>query len=171
MATSIGYAVSRLIRQRSYAGGELKRAEKKLEQATAVLRSAQAQHRAAKKEMQAVLKQIAELDGEIEAQSAIDVGDIYARKATPKRHTRKWGRHLVEIIHVLRAAEGKLVTTTQVVAHMADLYGLPQTTAEERRFARKWVTAKLSYLARRGAVERHHDLAGNSPGLWRWSGI
>jgi DNA primase large subunit len=168
MVSPVGYLVTRLIRQRSYAGGELLRTEKKLEQATATLRAARAAHRAAKKEMQVILKRVEDLDREITERSAVDISDIYARRATPKRRTRRWGKHLAEIAELFEKTEDGILSTAEIVDHMALLYDLPQITTAERRTARRWITSKLQYLVRRGAVERLHDPSDNLLGRWVW---
>lgn len=171
MANPVGNVVSRLIRDRSYAGGELERIERRLEVAAANLRAARATHSAAKREQQVILQRLKELDGEIAERSAVRIADIRARVATPKRYTVKWGSQIAELVRFLKAADGEPLTTAQIVDHLVSLYGLPLGTVDERRYARKWVTSKLQHLARRGAIERLHDTNDNLLGLWLWVGI
>jgi hypothetical protein len=170
MANPFGYPLSRLIRQRSYAAGELGSLEADLAAASATLSAARITHRALQREQQLVIRQLAELDMKIEEQSAIQVQDIRACKATPKRIKCRRGSIVSELVALLKAA-GEPLSTSVVVDHMVRKFGLPTATPQDRRYTRKWTTCKLQGLVRRNAVKRLHDPTDNLTGLWLWIGL
>jgi hypothetical protein len=170
MANPIGYTLSRIIRQRSYTAGELKIIEERISQAQAALREARIAHKALLKEQKHLTARLAELDAELTQRSEIEPSDIYARRPIPKRYTDRYGSVVATLVELLKESDAPL-TTTQIVSVMAEKFTLPQTTASERRYARKWVTAKLRVLVKKGAVVPLHDLTDNLTGLWRWTGI
>lgn len=170
MANPIGYTLSRIIRQRSYAAGELKIIEERICQSQAALHEAQIAHEALLTGQKQLVTRLAELDAELIQRSEIDPSEIYARRPIPKRYTDRYGSVVATLVELLKAADAPL-TTTQIVSVMADKFALPQTTPNERRYARKWVTAKLRVLVKKGAVVPLHDLTDNLTGLWRWTGI
>ena len=169
MANPIGNPLSRLIRQRGYAGGELNTLDKQLEAATAALHEARFVCRNLRKSRQAIIKQMAELDVKITTQSAIRTEEIRAMRFVPKRFSCRHGSIVSELVKYLKEA-GRAVTTHEIVDHMVGLFNLPVSTPQERRYARKWVTGKINLLARKGVVCRLHDPTDNLTGLWLWTG-
>lgn len=170
MAKSTRLALFYYIKQRCYAAGALNAVDEKLKSSEATLRAAQAAHRKLLKEKNAITERLGELDIEITKRSAINPDEIYARRAIPKRFTPRHGSIAAELVTLLSNAEGSL-TTAQIVAYMTEKFKLPLSSADERRYARKWVTQKLNVLVRKGAVVPLHDSFDNKAGVWLWKGI
>lgn len=170
MSNPVGNVVSRLIRQRSYAAGELKALDKQLAKAEEAIHAAKAAHRALMGERRAIVKGIAALDSEIAEQSRVQIAEIAAVKATPKRIKCRWGSINSEFVALLKSAGGP-ISTSEIIAHMVAKFGLPVGTASERRMTRRWATAKLQVLVRRGAIVRLHDPTDNRIGVWLWVGL
>ena len=170
MANPIGYRLSRIIRQRSYAAGELEIIEEKIRKSQVALHEVQTAHKALLKEQKQLVTRLAELDAELVQRSEIEPSEIYARRQIPKRYSDRHGSVVATLVELLKNADAPL-TTTQIVDIMAERFALPRTTPNERRYARKWVTTKLRVLVKKGAVVPLHDLTDNLTGLWRWTGI
>jgi hypothetical protein len=170
MVNPVGNTVSRLIRERSYTGGEIKVLEQKLAQAAAVLKDAGAAHRKLRRELRVATLRLAVLDAEIAEKSTVRLSEICARRAVPKRFSTRHGSAVGELVRLLKTA-GRPLATHELVTPMVDKFGLPVATTAERRYARKWVTCKLQALAHKGAVVRLHDLMDNLQGLWLWNGV
>lgn len=169
MANHLGTTLSRLIRERSYKGGELRALEHKEAAAKSRAMEAQAEYRKLLSQRRQTAKHLAKLDAEIQKRSAIDPAEIRAVRAMPRKMKCRHGSVNAELVRFLREA-GHPIGTTDIIAHMAAKYGKRLDTPQAREEARRWVTEKLRVLVRKNAVHRLHDTDSTVPGLWLWVG-
>lgn len=96
--------------------------------------------------------------------------DIRPVVPTPKRGDWRWGDFKREIIYVLKAAQGALVSTRFLFDHCVIRFGLPTATNDEREFLRHAIRKPLRQLVALGAVERLPNPTPNPNALayWRW---
>lgn len=163
MANPWGTTLSRTIRHRAYSSAELIRKAKEVESLEAALA-------AAKNDLKAIEEGLAELDRTIAEQSVIDVAAIRPINRVPKSGLFKQGDLAAAIIQVLRSSQ-EPVTTPVIVALVARKLGLPIDSSEDWATTRLRVKKQLQTYAKRGAVERTHDLNSTAIGSWRWVGL
>jgi chromosome segregation ATPase len=170
MANYVGTSLARLIRARSYAGGERLALEEQLAASATKLREAEAAHSALTQALATLLTRIADLDAQIKARSEIRAEEIRALKATPKRVKCRHGSMISELVRLFREA-GRPLSTVEIRDHMATRFRLSLETVEERTVARQWARDKIKSLLRKGAVVRLHDPSESRSGLWLWVGL
>lgn len=170
MTNPVGTKLSRLIRERSYTSGSLKRLERDIASIVSLLAPLLAEHKTLKRKRRKVLSKIAELDTTIQEQSTIEVAEIIARQCTPRLLTSRHGAFNAEMVSLLRDAEKPLMSE-QIIAYMAQTFNMPQSTPKEREETRRRVTRRLRELVKKKAVIRLHDPNMNVGGLWKWIGL
>jgi hypothetical protein len=157
----LGAHVSRLVRDRAYAGGEL--------------RSLQRRAKDLKSELQAVEERIleasrliTELDEAIASRSCIETALIRPIRLTPRRIGSRHGTFNATLVAFLRDA-GRPVLTSEVLQHMTEAFHLPTATAVERESTRRRIVRPMRNLVAKGVLERLHDVDGNTEGCWVWA--
>jgi len=170
MANHVGVQVSRLIRERSYAGGEKLKLEDQLAAVAIQIQEAEAAYASLQSAYRVLMARMEYLDEQIKAKIDVRTEDILARQATPKRVRCRHGSMNAELVRFLRDA-GRALSTAEIQAHMTTRFGVPTGTAKERESARYWVRDKIKYLVDKDAVAKVHDPAEPGVGLWLWIGI
>lgn len=176
MANHLNPELSQIIRDISYGNGTLyklrglikrlqfekARIEERLKQLPLELAEAEA-------EMQRLIVETGRVQKRAkEKYPKLSIEDIRPVVPTPKRGDWTWGEFKRELIFVLKAAQGKPVSTKVLVEHCVIRFGLPTSTIEERRFLRSVVRKPLRQLAAQGAVERLHNPNPSAIAYWRW---
>ena len=162
MANHVGTKLSRLIKERAYLTGSLPELDGQIAELKLQIRKSKAMAKEAR-------QRIEQVDWQIQALSAIDTTQIRAIRRTPRRLQAKHGAFVGELIQILR--EDPLpVRTEDIVAHMVQVFNMPQSTPHEREHTRKRITRCLRNLVSKGAVKRLHDPRQTISGLWCWTG-
>lgn len=162
MANYLGNKLNRAIRDRAYMAGLVRRKTVEIERLRSVLDAAIV-------ELEAAQAAVAKRDEEITAMSAINLDDIRAIRGTPRSGLFARGQLSGTIVQVLKQA-GQPVSTTTIIAVVSEALGLPIDSWAEREVTHRRIRKQLQVYARKGIIERLHDLSKSDPGLWRWQG-
>jgi hypothetical protein len=160
MALNISHKLARLIRDRAYAGGALRRAERQAHKLQGQLTVAEGEHAAAS-------AAVAKLDEQLAAYLSIDPTQIRQIGRTPRRVQLRFGAFNAELVRYLRDA-GRPVSTQEIILQMETVFSLPPAFGEERDLRRRKTARRLRGFAARGVVRRLHDPSDNQVGLWAW---
>lgn len=170
MANHVGPTVSRLICERAYRAGDLKRLSRKEMDAKGTLRAAIAELRSVRREKLLVTARITEIDEAICVRAVLNIDQIRSIHSTPRTGPFRHGEFTAELVRLLKEAERPLPTSA-IIQSMVVSFGLPYDTPTDREATRRRVVERLRVIARRGAIQRLHATDRNIEGLWRWTGI
>lgn len=163
MARAISLELTRLIRERAYASGGLKKAAKKAKTLRLALEDAEAERIRA----EASLK---ELDGKIGKYPSIKPTKIRSIEAHPRRVEMTHGAFTREMIRFLRTAQ-RPVSTQEIIEHQLRVFDMEEGgTSEEREWFRNKTGKRLRVMSDKGAVQRLHERKTTKLGLWLWIG-
>lgn len=163
MANPWGIKLSRAIRERSYSSAAIVRMEKRVELLLVELASARSDLDVAK-------EYLASLDQKIASLSAINVSEIRHINKTPKSGLFKHGDLASAIVQVLKDAQAPL-ETPKIIILVARMLDLPIDNSKDWAETRLRIKKQLQAYAKRGAIERHHDLHSSKIGAWKWVGL
>lgn len=167
MAKHLSIKLLRLIRERSYAAGELPALEKAVAEGTAALRLA-------RKNLRAKKKRIAELDAQISALApSIDPDDIRAQRRTERLDDTPHGSLTATFVDIIREAGPAGLGWTEINRQMLLAFPMDVSTEDLRQKARKRFRDVLRSLRARGAVMKvgtEPGLQGTTAARWAWTG-
>lgn len=160
MANRNGNTLNRLIKEHAYLAGSLPAIQLKID----VLRSSL---EASIERLNKGNDRLVELGNMISEMSEINLAEIREIKANTRRSNGAHGSIRRELIRVLQSAD-KPLSSGALVQYMAELFGYPMTTVEERIRARDMVRRPLNIFRTHGAVIRHPSIDGSTQGRWEW---
>jgi hypothetical protein len=163
MANPWGTKLSRAIRERAYSSAAVERMEKRVEALLAELASARSDLDAAK-------EYLANLDQKITTLSAINVSEIRQINKIPKSGLFKHGELATAIVRVLKDASVPL-ETPRIIIMVARMLDLPIDSSKDWADTRLRIKKQLQAYARKGVIERHHNLHASKIGSWKWGGL
>lgn len=180
MANYVNPELCRIIRDVAYSQGRakkivglitrLKNEQKKLEARLAALPAELAEAKEALKVQQAEVTAL-KVKVKIKAPK-LPLHDIRAIVPTPKTGNWEWGDFKRELIDVLKAANGRPLSTSQLMAHCQARFGIvdqPLPSGGSR--LRDAVGRPLRFLAKQGAVSRLPGPTPSAPAYWVWVGL
>lgn len=162
MANYVGLKLSRLIKERAYLSGSLSSTQKEVDDLRSKLKTKE-------NELAQKTDRIAEVDKLIAEQSAIDTADIRAIRSMPRKMNGEHGGLTRELIAALKIVD-KPVASGVLVEYLAEMFGYPMDTPQQRAKTRKYIRGPLNLLRKRGVVVRHPSLDGSRQGRWQWIG-
>jgi hypothetical protein len=160
MALNISLKLARLIRARAYAGGTLRRAERRLLKLQEQLAIAESEYGVARAE-------VAKLDVQFVDYTSIDPSQIRRIGPKPRRGKLRHGAFSTEILRYLRDV-GRPVSTQEIILQMETVFSLSPVFGEERAFRRSKTRRRLREFGERGVIRRLHNLHDNQVGVWEW---
>jgi hypothetical protein len=163
MARAISLELARLIRERAYAAGDLKKEVEKAKILRLALEDAETECIRA----QAVLKKIDEKLGNY---PSIKPTLIRSIEAHPRRVELTHGAFTRELIRFLRTAR-RPVSTSEVIEYQLRVFDLEEgSTGEERKWFRNKTSKRLRVMSDKGVIQRLHERKTTKLGLWLWIG-
>ncbi len=163
MARAISLKLARLIRERAYAAGELKKAARKAKALRLALEDAEAERMRAAAALQ-------EIDVKLDKYPSIKPVLIRSIEAHPRRVELTHGAFTRELIRFLRTAQ-RPVTTQEIIEYQLRVFDLRKgNTAQEREWFRNKTSKRLRVMSEKGAIQRLHKRGDNKLGLWLWIG-
>lgn len=149
--------LNKLVKERAYTAGELKRKRRAIDQRG--IGSIQAK-------LSRIDQQITSLNSEV---------DPEVIRAVIKKRTKlplERGRFTAELARIMIESAGTPISTTEIRLQLGERLGLPTATADDR----KLITLRLQHQLYRwmddGAVTRVPRVGpGRSNGLWVWVGL
>lgn len=179
VANYLNRELSKIIRDISYGNGELKKLrglitrlrhekehiEERLKQLPQEIAEAEA-------EMQRLLVETGRTEKKAKGKyPKLPIEDIRPTVLTPKRGDWNWGDFKREIVVLLKAAQGKPVSTNTFIDHCVIRFGLPNATIKDREILRNAVRKPLRQLVEVGVVERFNNPNPSALAYWRWIGL
>lgn len=165
MARYIGAELSRLIRERAYTSGALKRTKRSITQLNRELLELR------EKEKEIAVR-LAKVDTALGKFASIEPARIRAIAANPHTSNLPRGVFTRELVRYMRDRE-RPVSTFELEQYLFGVFGIsPQAAKEKERLHRK-VRKCLRVISAKGAIKRLHDPEsrdGKTVGLWLWAG-
>lgn len=180
MAKYISNELARIIREVAYSQGRtrkiyglitrLKNEQQRIEARLAALPAEIAEVEEA---LNFALAEVEALRAEAKEKApSLPLHDIRSIVPTPKTGTWEWGDLKREIIAVLKAANGKPLSTSQLMEHCAIRFGIvDQPLPNGGSKLRDAVGRPLRSLAVIGAVKRLPGPNPSAPAFWVWVGL
>lgn len=179
MANYLNHELCRIVRDIAYGKGQarkikwlivrLNREQKKIEERLA-------QIPLELEEAERVLKAI-EGDLNISNEKARDkfpwmpLHDIREIVPTPKTGNWEWGDFKRELIHVLKEANGRPISTRQLVDHCSARFGIEEVRTAHGGKLREAVSKRLREMAAKGIIRRLPSPSASAPAYWVWVGL
>jgi hypothetical protein len=163
MALHISHELARLISDRAYATGDVRKAERRLS-------ALRLQVELAEKSSIQAKSALAAIDSQLGQHKSIDTSHIRAISKQPRRLHLAHGAFTREIIRYMKTAN-RPVTSTELKDHLGSVFpALTQKTVEERKFLKQKLSRQIRKITEKGAIQRLHDPEKNSIGIWLWIG-
>ena len=163
MARAISLDLARLIRERAYAAGELKKAAKKAKALRLALEVAEAER------MRAAAS-LLKIDVKLGKYPSIKPVLIRSIEAHPRIVELTHGAFTRELIRFLRTVQ-RPVSTQEIMEYQLRVFNLREgDTVQERDWFRRKTCRRLRVFASKGVLQRLHELDEGKLGLWLWVG-
>lgn len=180
MANIFGQELANLIRDCAYSQGEIDRTMAQITRLRAEKNELEERLASVSKELAAAEEGLLETEEKVvvlreriaEKAPRLPLDDIRSILSTPKTGDWEWGKFNREMIRVLKHANGKPISTSDLMEHCAKHFGIvDQRTASGSSKLRDAVGRRLREMAAKGAVERLPGPTASAPAYWVWVGL